>query len=228
MPPPKAPAVCVGPKDVIRDRSRIRLRVICVPQAGMGAWAYHEWQDKMPPEVEVLPVEPPGRNSRMMDPKPTTMGEMVSGLAAGLANYGAFDMPYVLLGHSLGAWCVLHKCYAASSSLTRPWTLSSCRVAFELCMAQKRSGGRLPSLLIVSGIRAPHLYGLDHDADRVQPSISQLPDVEFWTHFERRYGVNPDLEDAMVKGMVIPLLRADFGIVSVACAEDFCLPPPRR
>ena len=34
------------------------------------------------------------------------------------------------------------------------------------------------------------------------PSISKLPADEFWQHFERRYGVNPDLDEPMVKTMV--------------------------
>ena len=41
----------------------------------------------------------------MLEPKPASMAEMVADLSKGLADYGAFDLPYVLLGHSLGAWC---------------------------------------------------------------------------------------------------------------------------
>ena len=81
----------------------MRLRVVCVPQAGMGAWAFHGWQEHFRPEVEIFPVEIPGRNSRMTEPKPTTMGELVKNLFADLEACGTFNKPYVLLGHSLGA-----------------------------------------------------------------------------------------------------------------------------
>ena len=51
MPLPNATqgsAVCIDPRDALRERSAVRLRVLCVPQAGMGAWAYHGWQKHMP------------------------------------------------------------------------------------------------------------------------------------------------------------------------------------
>ena len=249
MPTPPPPAllggkyVCKGPKDAIKDPARVRMRVICVPQAGMGAWAFHDWQAAMPAEVEVLPVEPPGRNSRMVDPKPTSMSELVADLIPGLNDYGAFDKPYVLVGHSLGAWCAsaalalprafahapLHAYARALPAVgrleafqCRPAVLPCLigRVAFELCAAQMRSGGRLPSLLVVSGCRAPHLSALEHDNDTVQPAISKLAEDDFWTHFERRYGRNPDLAEPFVKQMVTPLLRADFGIVRLARLQE--------
>ena len=171
-------AVNFGPGDALADRSKIRLRIICVPQAGMGAWAFHGWQKAMPPGIEVLPVEPPGRNSRMNEPKPTSMGELVRGLATGLQVFGAFDLPYVLFGHSLGG-----------------------SVAFELIAEQERRGGRTPSLFIVSGVRPPHLAGAVHDADTVAPALAPLAPAEFWKQFERRYGVNPDLDDDRVREM---------------------------
>ena len=184
-------AICIDAKDRIVDRSRICVRAICVPQAGMGAWAFHSWQARLPPEVEVLPVELPGRNTRMTEPKPTSMDELVDGLVEALALGGAFELPYVLVGHSMGSWIV-----------------------FELAAKLKlRAATRQPSLLIVSGMRPPHLSALEHDADTISPALSGLPAAEFWRHFERRYGRHPDLQQAEMKQYVLPLLRADFAIV---------------
>ena len=186
----RKPAVCFDPRDVLQDRSRVRMRIVCIPQAGMGAWAFHGWQRNFPPEVEILPVEIPGRNSRMLEPKPTSMQELVRVVFDGLVEYGAFTKPYVLFGHSLGAL-----------------------VAFELLAEALRQGHRTPSLFIASGARPPCLSALEHDADSQQPAISKLPDAEFWQSFESRYGRNPDLALPMVQNMVLPLLRADFGIL---------------
>jgi medium-chain acyl-[acyl-carrier-protein] hydrolase len=36
-------------------------------QAGMGAWAFHSWQRHLP-SVSLLPVELPGRNTRLREP----------------------------------------------------------------------------------------------------------------------------------------------------------------
>jgi surfactin synthase thioesterase subunit len=183
--------ICKDPRDAILIAGvPIKLRVICVPQAGMGAWAFHGWQRAAPTGCEILPVELPGRNSRFSEPKPTAMGPLVTSLANELDMCGAFNSPFVLLGHSLGAW-----------------------IAFELAAELLRRGARAPSLLIVSAVRPPHMHSLEHDADRVSPGISAFDGPEFWSHFERRYGRNPDLAEESVRALILPLLRADFGIL---------------
>ena len=187
--PPVGAAINKDPRDYV-DARTTKLNLLCVPQAGMGAWAFHGWQKAFPAGIEVLPVEMPGRNSRIMEPKPATMGELVKGLADGLQNYGAFSKPYVVFGHSLGAW-----------------------VAYELVAELLRRKQAPPLLLVVSGVRPPHLSALENDADKISPGISHLDDKEFWSHFERRYGRNPDLADSNTQQFVLPLLRADFGIV---------------
>ena len=40
----------------------------------------------------------------MAESKPESMTACVAGIIDGLIAYGAFEKPYVLLGHSLGAW----------------------------------------------------------------------------------------------------------------------------
>ena len=205
-------AVCKDKQDEIDSRTA-KANLVCIPQAGMGAWAFHGWQKHFSPDFEVLPVEIAGRNSRMMEPKPERMTDCVAGIVDGLISYGAFEKPYILLGHSLGAW-----------------------VAFEVLAELLRRNVSAPLLLVVSGMRAPHLYDpAEHDADRTSPTIGNLPDDAFWAHFERRYGRNPDLEGPM-KDFVLPLLKADFKILEtfepsrgrdeplpcpiVACAAD--------
>jgi len=85
---------------------------------------------------------------------------------------------------------------------------------------------RAPSLFIASGARPPHMSGLQHDPDHQQPSISRLRDGDFWHHFERRYGCNPDLADEIVKEVVLPLLRADFGILEAYTPSRAATPLP--
>ncbi|DBB07865.1 TPA: hypothetical protein ACH3X3_009265 [Trebouxia sp. C0006] len=84
-------------------------------------------------------------------------------------------------------------------------------IAFEMAQEAKRLGLPEPALLIVSANRAPHLAPSHYDVD---PTILHtLTYKDFWTTFERRYGINPDLMDYRVKQMVWPLLQADFKLL---------------
>lgn len=163
------------------------VRVLCIPQAGMGAWCFHGWQEKAK-GVEILPIELPGRNSRMAEPKPVSMEACVRGLVDGVASF--LTTPYVVLGHSLGAL-----------------------MAFEAVCEIQRRRLKKPLALIVSGCRAASLSGPDHDVDRIAPELADLPYDQFWSHFERRYGKNPDLQSDLVKRYVEPLLRSDFRLL---------------
>lgn len=60
-----------GPDEQQRaaDAHPVRLRLFCVPQAGCGAWSFHGWSRHLPADVEVMPLELPGRNSRMGESK---------------------------------------------------------------------------------------------------------------------------------------------------------------
>ena len=179
-----------------------RLRVVAIPQAGMGAWAYHGWQRRLGPAVEVLPVELPGRNSRMGEPKPLSMPESVEALVEGLCPVlREGRLPFVLLGHSLGAW-----------------------MAYEAAV-RFADRGLPPAAVIVSGARAPHLAAPEFDADRETPALAGISSsADFWTAFERRYGRNPDLASAGIKSFVEPLLRADFNLLETYRPA----PGPRR
>jgi len=185
---PYAPWVLQGPKEPPPEAPRLRL--FCIPQAGMGAWAFHGWQDALAggcPGVEVMPVELPGRNSRLGEPAERCMPRLVARLADALAPE-VRRAPYVLLGHSMGGW-----------------------VAFELARELRRRGEPEPAHVYVSAVRAPHLCGKEHDLDPVR--LSEQPFEGFWRHFFRRYGPNPDLEHPAVQKRLFPLLHADFALL---------------
>ena len=73
----------------------------------------------------------------------------------------------------------------------------------------------MPELLVVSGIRPPHLWGSEHDADEQTPAIAELPAAAFWKAFKRRYGVHPDLDDA-------DFTADDAGGAAVVCSIVSC------
>lgn len=107
-------------------------RLFCFPHAGAGGLAYREWGRLLPPGIQVLPVLPPGRETRWREALYTSIEPYVEDLATALAP--ELRAPYALFGHSLGAL-----------------------VAFELARRLRASGVAEPVHLFVSGRIAPQI-----------------------------------------------------------------------
>ena len=161
-------------------RPNARVRLLCFPYAGGAASLYRGWADGMPSEIEVLPVQPPGRESRLREPSLRDMDSLADALERGLA--AELDRgPYALFGHSLGA-------------------LS----AYELARRRRDAGRPEPVHLLVSAHSAPQLPWEDeplHDmpSDRFRERLRELQGTpaEVLDH--------PELME-----LVEPMLRADF------------------
>jgi surfactin synthase thioesterase subunit len=108
------------------------MRLFCFPHAGGGALAYRSWQGRLPAEVEVCPVQLPGREGRFRERPFRSLDDLLPTLVEQLLPL--LDRPFVLFGHSLGGL-----------------------IAFELCRVLRRRDLPGPVHLIVSGRSAPHL-----------------------------------------------------------------------
>ena len=111
---------------------RARLRMFCFPYAGGGASAFRGWGASMPREVEVCPVQLPGREGRLREPAFTRADELIAAVAEALTPW--LDLPFVFFGHSMGAM-----------------------IGFELTRELRRKGRTLPLHLFVAGRRAPQI-----------------------------------------------------------------------
>jgi medium-chain acyl-[acyl-carrier-protein] hydrolase len=111
---------------------RARLRMFCFPYAGGGASIYRGWAGSLPADLEVCPVQIPGRESRLRDQPYDRLEPMIRALADILPQY--LDLPFVFFGHSMGAL-----------------------ISYELTRELRRRGQPLPLHLFVSGRRAPHV-----------------------------------------------------------------------
>ncbi|KAL6758269.1 Alpha/Beta hydrolase protein [Haematococcus lacustris] len=78
--------------------------LFCIPQAGMGAWTYHALAQQLAPDVEVLPVELPGHNSRMNREALQTDLRALAAQVAAVVRQCSQDRAYAVFGHSMGAW----------------------------------------------------------------------------------------------------------------------------
>ena len=75
-------------------------RLICLPFAGGGASFFLPWRKALP-DVALVPVQYPGRETRINEACPADLGELVDQIATALLPH--LDRPYSLLGYSLGA-----------------------------------------------------------------------------------------------------------------------------
>ncbi|HEX8392037.1 MAG TPA: thioesterase domain-containing protein [Longimicrobium sp.] len=113
-----------------RPNPRARLRLFCLAHAGGGASAFRGWADVLPPEVEVCPVQLPGRENRLAEPAIMRMEPLVEALSSAVRPY--LDLPFALFGHSNGAL-----------------------IGFELARRLREQGRAGPVHLFASGRRAP-------------------------------------------------------------------------
>lgn len=77
--------------------------LVCVPFAGAGASFFYPWNDLAGDEIEVVAVQPPGREWRIAEEPYRNATEAADGLFGELASELGGSGPVLLFGHSLGA-----------------------------------------------------------------------------------------------------------------------------
>lgn len=77
-----------------------KLRLFCLPYGGGGAQIYREWQALMPDEIDVIPIQLPGRETRSKEVAYTDINPLITDLAQAILP--ELDRPFALFGHSLG------------------------------------------------------------------------------------------------------------------------------
>ena len=116
-----------------RPRPDASVRLFCLPAAGSGASSYRNWSDELPAHIEVLPIQPPGREDRFAEEPLRRMEDMVKSLIDSLRPFMS-DLPFAFFGHSLGGI-----------------------VALEVTRDLAGRRGPLPCHVIISARPAPHL-----------------------------------------------------------------------
>lgn len=141
-----SPAARRDPWVVIpRPTPNARLRLFCFPYAGGGASIFAPWGRAVPPEVEVVAVQLPGREARLGETPFSDLMALVDAVTPKLAPY--MDRPFAFFGHSNGGL-----------------------MAFELTRRLRRDGSTGPVQLFIGGRPAPQveltdppIHALPHD-----------------------------------------------------------------
>ncbi|MBN1411856.1 MAG: thioesterase [Spirochaetales bacterium] len=118
-----------------------KLRLFCFPHAGGAASFFRTWSCLLGEQIEILPVQLPGRENRLSEPNYTSMKSLVEDLAEVIFPY--LNLPFAFFGHSMGALIS----FELASHLQRlgngnpEWIfLSACRSPATIASAQKLSG----------------------------------------------------------------------------------------
>jgi surfactin synthase thioesterase subunit len=109
------------------------LPMFCFPFAGGGATTYSGWQRGLGASVRVLPVQLPGRESRIAEPRFTDFDALVADLDERIGPRLERG-PHLLFGHSMGSL-----------------------IAYRLAHRRLRLGKRPPLALLLSAYRPPHM-----------------------------------------------------------------------
>lgn len=81
-------------------RPEATAQLVCFPYAGGAASAFRDWATLLPPSVELIAVQYPGRQDRMADPLPSRLVTLADEIAAAIAP---LRRPTAFFGHSMGA-----------------------------------------------------------------------------------------------------------------------------
>lgn len=160
------------------------LRLFCLPYVGGAAWTFEPWRGAVGAEVELCPVELPGRGARMREPAFSRMGTLVDALASAIA--GELEepgVPYALYGHSMGSL-----------------------VAFELARELRGRGLAEPRVLFASGGPAPRFA-------RQRVAVHAATDEQVIARLLSLGGLPEEVmaEPALLKAF-LPAIRADFAV----------------
>lgn len=112
-------------------------RLLVFPHAGGSASVFRSWPNHLPPDIEMLAVQYPGRQDRLHEPCLDRMEEMADAISA--AALSLRGTPIALFGHSMGA-----------------------SIAHEVALRLERRHGLVADTLLVSA-RLPPRYHRSRD-----------------------------------------------------------------
>lgn len=184
-----------------KRRKAPKIRIFCIPYGAAGASIYREWNDLFSENIEVCPIQFPGKEGRIEERLICNIDEAVDSLCKVLETQ--LDVPFVIYGHSVGA-------------------LIAYRLAYELCQR-----GKYPKELLVGAYSSPTIipnpaYEKVREVFKILgfddiPSLEELYELpedkrEFFDEFfaHELDGINMNDE---IRRAVEPVAFSEFSIV---------------
>jgi surfactin synthase thioesterase subunit len=85
-----------------------KMRIFIFPFAGGRASAFKDWAHYFAPEIEICPLQLPGREERYNEKPYQHLDELMQDVSSNIKD--GEDLPYVFFGHSMGAYLCIEAC----------------------------------------------------------------------------------------------------------------------
>ncbi|AZS50299.1 thioesterase [Entomomonas moraniae] len=168
---------------VYQPQPQAKQRIICLPHAGGCASFFKKWTMTLPSSIELIAVQYPGREERLVEPLINNMEQLIDELIIALIEQQILDKPYLLFGHSMGGY-----------------------VAYELCLALRECNLPLPYHLVISAGEAPnHKNASTLHLDSDQALLNELDKLN-GSQFS--LATHPELAQ-----MLLPIIRNDYQLI---------------
>lgn len=161
-------------------KPQARVRLFCFPYAGGGASLFRTWSERLSQNIEVCPVQLPGREERLLERPFSNLPVLLDALVPALLPY--LDMPYAFFGHSMGSL-----------------------ISFELARyLRQMEYSHMPVYLFVSGHSAPQIPDPNSPTYHL-PELEFIKELRHLNGMSEEL-----LQNAEFLQVLMPLLRADF------------------
>ena len=167
----------------------VLLKLIAIPYTAGSGSAFASWPAKLGSEIELLSVQPAGRDGGAVDGLHRSISSMVADLGSKLV--GELGRPYAFYGHSLGA-----------------------TIAFELARWLRAADAPPPAHLFIGAMSAPQLPNQLARAFEAWPEdIFERASETLWAETLHMVIPRTILEDPALLKAMLPVLKAEFAMV---------------
>lgn len=191
-----------------KEKKNAKMRLFCIPYGVKGASLFADWDKNMPSDIEVCPIQFPGKENRISEMPISDIDEAVDALEKVISTQ--MDKPFAFYGHSVGALIA----YRISARLQQ----QKCKKLKHLFAGAFSSPNIYPNPVYEKVMKAFNEFGFE-----TLPEIDELvnidPEVskEYESYIAKEFNINVNDE---VRDLVKPVGFSDFRLVHTYKHDD--------